>query len=200
MFFFLCNKLQKPQGSASASFEWTERRPLRHLCGRLRWDFRETEVERQLSCALDSDPAGFYFFVFCNCTIILKFRHIGEVEDDGNILPIWRGNRQFIFGGASFLVSPNWSDKNVHFITSSSPWSGFWLIFWAQNQQVQGGQTTVDASSLHHWTWRQAGPALFQSLGYLAFEVGGCGAQLPNFPWVFLQLWWIHEQKWESNH
>ena len=145
-------------------------------------------------------PCWFLFFVFCNCTIILKFRHIGEVEDDGNILPIWRGNRQFIFGGASFLVSPNWSDKNVHFITSSSPWSGFLLIFWAQNQQVQGGQTTVDASSLHHWTWRQAGPALFQSLGYLAFEVGGCGAQLPNFPWVFLQLWWIHEQKWESNH
>ena len=75
MFFFLCNKLQKPQGSASASFEWTERRPLRHLCGRLRWDFRETEVERQLSCALDSDPALF-FLLFCNCTIILKFRHI----------------------------------------------------------------------------------------------------------------------------
>lgn len=160
-----------------------------------------------------------FFLVFCNCTIILKFRHIVA---NPFCLDLW--SRWFMVdfrerwkmveiyypfegeidslssGGASFLVSPNWSDKNVHFITSSSPWSGFLLIFWAQNQQVQGGQTTVDASSLHHWTWRQAGPALFQSLGYLAFEVGDCGAQLPNFPWVFLQLWWIHEQKWESNH
>ena len=45
---------KSPEGSASASFEWTERRALRHLCGRLRWDFRETEVERQLSCALET--------------------------------------------------------------------------------------------------------------------------------------------------